>query len=39
MASTGSSDVAVWSAAAGVTAVAGGLLLLRRRGRTERDNA
>ncbi|MER6284261.1 alginate lyase family protein [Streptomyces sviceus] len=32
LAATGSSDIAGWSAAAGITAVAGGLLLLRRRG-------
>lgn len=37
LASTGSSDVPLWTAATGVTAVAGGLLLLRRRGRTRRD--
>ncbi|MFF3907970.1 alginate lyase family protein [Streptomyces sp. NPDC001848] len=34
LANTGSSDVAAWTTAAGVTAVAGGLLLLRRRGRS-----
>ncbi|MBP2054446.1 hypothetical protein J2Z21_007451 [Streptomyces griseochromogenes] len=33
LAATGSADVLGWTAAAGVTAVAGGLLLLRRRGR------
>ncbi|KUM90359.1 MULTISPECIES: alginate lyase family protein [Streptomyces] len=32
LAATGSADVVGWSAAAGITAVAGGLLLLRRRG-------
>jgi LPXTG-motif cell wall-anchored protein len=37
LAKTGSSDVPAWTAAAGVTAVAGGLLLLRRRGRAGRD--
>lgn len=35
LAATGSGDVLGWSAAAGITAVAGGLLLLRRRGRTQ----
>lgn len=35
LAATGSADVVGWSAAAGITAVAGGLLLLRRRGRTQ----
>ncbi|CAM5439117.1 alginate lyase family protein [Streptomyces aurantiogriseus] len=34
LASTGSTDVVAWTAATGVTALAGGLLLLRRRGRT-----
>jgi len=33
LAATGSADVVGWSAAAGITAVAGGLLLLRRRDR------
>ncbi|GLP65514.1 membrane protein [Streptomyces sp. TUS-ST3] len=33
LAATGSSDIVGWSAAAGITAVAGGLLLLRRRDR------
>ncbi|MFD5267683.1 alginate lyase family protein [Streptomyces sp. NPDC058335] len=33
LASTGSSDLAAWTAATGITALAGGLLLLRRRGR------
>ncbi|MFF4058173.1 alginate lyase family protein [Streptomyces sp. NPDC001668] len=33
LAASGSGDVVGWAAAAGVTAVAGGLLLLRRRGR------
>ncbi|MFG2458369.1 alginate lyase family protein [Streptomyces sp. NPDC048523] len=32
LAATGSDDIVGWSAAAGITAVAGGLLLLRRRG-------
>ncbi|MFK4104540.1 alginate lyase family protein [Streptomyces sp. NPDC019531] len=35
LAATGSNDIVEWSAAAGITAVAGGLLLLRRRGRTQ----
>ncbi|GAA4295407.1 alginate lyase family protein [Streptomyces venetus] len=35
LAATGAEDVVGWAAAAGVTAVAGGLLLLRRRGGTE----
>ncbi|MFF1305344.1 alginate lyase family protein [Streptomyces sp. NPDC058307] len=34
LAATGSDDIVGWSAAAGITAVAGGLLLLRRRGGT-----
>jgi hypothetical protein len=34
LASTGSTDVVAWTAATGITALAGGLLLLRRRGRT-----
>ncbi|MFI2432464.1 alginate lyase family protein [Streptomyces sp. NPDC018693] len=33
LASTGATDVVAWGAATGITAVAGGLLLLRRRGR------
>ncbi|MGW1273251.1 alginate lyase family protein, partial [Streptomyces sp. NPDC002491] len=33
LASTGATDLAAWSAATGITALAGGLLLLRRRGR------
>ncbi|MEU6357783.1 alginate lyase family protein [Streptomyces sp. NPDC047072] len=33
LAATGSNDIVGWSAAAGITAVAGGLLLLRRRDR------
>ncbi|MDQ0961518.1 hypothetical protein QFZ66_005396 [Streptomyces sp. B4I13] len=33
LATTGAADLAAWSAATGITAVAGGLLLLRRRGR------
>ncbi|MEU9172181.1 alginate lyase family protein [Streptomyces sp. NPDC048420] len=36
LAATGSNDIVGWSAAAGVTAVAGGLLLLRRRDRGRR---
>ncbi|MFF0094535.1 alginate lyase family protein [Streptomyces canus] len=36
LAATGSNDIAGWSAAAGITAVAGGLLLLRRRDRVGR---
>ncbi|WUD16967.1 alginate lyase family protein [Streptomyces sp. NBC_00519] len=39
LAATGSEDVVGWAAAAGVTAVAGGLLLLRRRDRVRRDGA
>lgn len=34
LAATGTGDVAGWIAATGITALAGGLLLLRRRGRT-----
>ncbi|MFF7645998.1 alginate lyase family protein [Streptomyces canus] len=37
LAATGSNDIAGWSAAAGITAVAGGLLLLRRRDRVRRE--
>ncbi|MPY59451.1 alginate lyase family protein [Streptomyces spongiae] len=37
LAATGSSDVPLWTAATGVTAVAGGLLLLRRRGQARSD--
>jgi LPXTG-motif cell wall-anchored protein len=37
LAATGSEDVVGWAAAAGVTAVAGGLLLLRRRDRARRE--
>jgi hypothetical protein len=37
LAATGASDLALWTAATGVTAVAGGLLLLRRRGQAHRD--
>jgi hypothetical protein len=37
LAATGTSDLALWTAATGVTAVAGGLLLLRRRGQARRD--
>ncbi|MET8075835.1 alginate lyase family protein [Streptomyces sp. NPDC005303] len=36
LAATGSDDIVGWSAAAGITAVAGGLLLLRRRDRVRR---
>ncbi|NUO41660.1 MAG: Tat pathway signal sequence domain protein, partial [Streptomyces sp.] len=39
LAATGSHDLVGWSAAAGVTAVAGGLLLLRRRDRGRRGAA
>ena len=39
LAATGSNDIAGWSAAAGITAVAGGLLLLRRRDRVRRGGA
>ncbi|MGW7254920.1 alginate lyase family protein [Streptomyces sp. NPDC054834] len=39
LAATGSSDLLGWSAAAGVTAVAGGLLLLRRRDRARRESS
>ncbi|MFG3032846.1 alginate lyase family protein [Streptomyces sp. NPDC048253] len=38
LASTGATDLVAWTAATGLTALAGGLLLLRRRGRT-RDGA
>ncbi|MGW2044219.1 alginate lyase family protein [Streptomyces sp. NPDC001858] len=34
LASTGSTDLVAWTATTGLTALAGGLLLLRRRGRT-----
>ncbi|MFJ9906943.1 alginate lyase family protein [Streptomyces sp. NPDC101152] len=37
LAATGTSDLALWTATTGVTAVAGGLLLLRRRGQARRD--
>ena len=37
LAATGSSDLPAWTAATGLTAVAGGLLLLRRRTRANRD--
>ncbi|GAA2660747.1 alginate lyase family protein [Streptomyces vastus] len=37
LAATGSSDLPAWTAATGLTAVAGGLLLLRRRARANRD--
>ncbi|AVV42410.1 Tat pathway signal sequence domain protein [Streptomyces sp. P3] len=36
LASTGATDLAAWSAATGITALAGGLLLLRRRGRARK---
>ncbi|WP_416985909.1 alginate lyase family protein [Streptomyces sp. T028] len=36
LAATGSSDVVAWTAATGITALAGGLLLLRRRERNKR---
>ncbi|MBA2944546.1 alginate lyase family protein [Streptomyces himalayensis] len=39
LASTGSSDLVAWTAATGVTALAGGLLLLRRRGQARRAAA
>jgi hypothetical protein len=39
LAATGSNDIVGWSAAAGVTAVAGGLLLLRRRDKLRRGAA
>jgi len=34
LAATGTTDIAAWTAATGITALAGGLLLLRRRGRS-----
>ncbi|MFF5494444.1 alginate lyase family protein [Streptomyces aquilus] len=37
LAATGASGLPLWTAATGVTAVAGGLLLLRRRGQARRD--
>lgn len=39
LAASGSNDIVGWSAAAGITAVAGGLLLLRRRDRARRGGA
>lgn len=39
LAATGSGDVIGWTAAAGVTAVAGGLLFMRRRDRVRHDGA
>ncbi|MFD3841600.1 alginate lyase family protein [Streptomyces sp. NPDC058642] len=39
LAATGSTDVVAWSATAGLTAVAGGLLLLRRRDKAARGTA
>ncbi|MFF4258942.1 alginate lyase family protein [Streptomyces sp. NPDC001663] len=39
LAATGSGDAIGWTAAAGVTAVAGGLLFMRRRDRIRRDGA
>jgi LPXTG-motif cell wall-anchored protein len=38
LAATGSTDVVAWTAATGITALAGGLLLLRRRGRAQRGS-
>ncbi|MFE7269826.1 alginate lyase family protein [Streptomyces sp. NPDC057623] len=38
LAATGSNDVLGWTAATGITALAGGLLLLRRRGRDQRES-
>jgi hypothetical protein len=38
LAATGSTDVVAWTAATGITALAGGLLLLRRRGRAQRES-
>ncbi|MFF3332257.1 alginate lyase family protein [Streptomyces sp. NPDC002888] len=38
LAATGSADVVGWTAATGITALAGGLLLLRRRGRGQRES-
>ncbi|MFJ4646827.1 alginate lyase family protein [Streptomyces bobili] len=37
LASTGAGDLAAWTAATGITALAGGLLLLRRRGKTQQE--
>jgi LPXTG-motif cell wall-anchored protein len=39
LAATGADDIVGWTAAAGITAVAGGLLFLRRRDRVRRDAA
>lgn len=39
LAATGSDDVVGWTAAAGITAIAGGLLFLRRRDRVRRGGA
>ncbi|MGW0335430.1 alginate lyase family protein [Streptomyces sp. NPDC003011] len=39
LAATGSDDIVGWTAAAGITAVAGGLLFLRRRDQVRRDTA
>jgi LPXTG-motif cell wall-anchored protein len=38
LADTGSSDIAAWTAATGITALAGGLLLLRKRGRSSSNS-
>ncbi|MCL8014915.1 alginate lyase family protein [Streptomyces sp. AS02] len=38
LATTGSNDIVGWSAATGITALAGGLLLLRRRDRVRRES-
>ncbi|MFC8361901.1 alginate lyase family protein [Streptomyces griseorubiginosus] len=37
LAASGTPDLTLWTAATGVTAIAGGLLLLRRRGQVRRD--
>ncbi|KOU66468.1 Tat pathway signal sequence domain protein [Streptomyces sp. MMG1533] len=39
LAATGSDDIVGWTAAAGITAIAGGLLFMRRRDRVRRDVA
>ena len=38
LADTGASDIAAWTAATGITALAGGLLLLRKRGRSSSNS-
>jgi LPXTG-motif cell wall-anchored protein len=38
LAATGSNDVLGWTAATGITALAGGLLLLRRRERARHES-